>query len=121
MLGEQKSGLRYNLTALDLKAFDAIGYKISTQSLISLTQSSTALTNLQIAAQAYATTATIADRSANVQQMKTDSITYAWGWNGYWEEANDTEVATLPQPASIVGLLGITLLGIISQWWMRRR
>jgi hypothetical protein len=114
MLGEQKAGVRYNVTALDLIGFDAIGYNVGTQSLVDITTTSTFLSNLQTTATTYATTAIVIDRSADVQNMKNDSITYSWGWSGYKEEAHEDETTSVPEPSSVFGLLGMAIFGVRS-------
>jgi hypothetical protein len=100
---------RINISQIDLLALDAIGYNVNTNAAINLS-------TIQQQAAQKAQTALISNRAADVAAMKSDSIVYNWGWNGFWQgtEANSTNPQQVPEAPSTLGILGIALLGIRS-------
>lgn len=92
------------ITSTDLLAFDYIGWDVDYSASLNLGA-------LQSQAQANANNAVIQNRSSDVEQMMDDSGVYHLGWGGWWQ-TEATPAASVPEPASIMGLLGMSLFGM---------
>lgn len=114
-----QSGQIRSISKFDLTAFDYIGWQVNHSATLDLPElfsivqtKAQQIWNLQF--DGNTGNDAIRNRSSEVQNMMTQSGIYDWGWGSYWQTANSTQSQPVPEPASIMGILGLALLGISS-------
>ncbi|MEO0970815.1 MAG: NF038122 family metalloprotease [Cyanobacteria bacterium J06639_18] len=100
------------ITELDLKAFDYIGWEVNYGAQFSLSAlAQTAATN--------ANNASITNRSSDVQSMITASGIYSWDWGGPWQgNQSNNQSQKVSEGSTNAGMLAMILLATIS--WTKR-
>ncbi|MCJ8283730.1 MAG: NF038122 family metalloprotease [Rivularia sp. ALOHA_DT_140] len=112
-----QKGETRTISALDLTAFDYIGWDVNHSAQLNLSALYQSAKNK--ANNIWGNSNYILDRSSDVESMIEDSGIYNWGFNGYSQKfatsENSIQVKSTPEPTSFIGLLGLGLLGIISR------
>jgi hypothetical protein len=96
---------------LDLKAMDYIGWQVNYQAF----NSQLNLSLLKSIAQSKASTATISDRSSDVQAMMKESGIYNLGYGKWWQSEANASPQSVPEPTSVLALFGMALFGLGSR------
>jgi hypothetical protein len=109
-----KAGTRVGLSQLDLLAMDAIGWDLNQQT--ASTAAALDLATLKTLAETEAASAWQGDRSKDVAQMIADSGVYHLGYGKWWETGAEKSPQSVPEPTSVMGLLGMALLGLKSRY-----
>ena len=93
-----------DISLFDLTAMDYIGWDVNYSASLNLS-------NLLSQAQSQAASATIQNRSSDVDQLKQNSGIYDLGPGGWWQGAQ-TSTTDVPEPVATTGLLGLGLWGL---------
>ncbi|MDJ0774953.1 MAG: NF038122 family metalloprotease [Mastigocoleus sp. MO_167.B18] len=96
------------ITELDLKAFDYIGWDVNYAAQLNLSAlAQTAATNTN--------NASILERSSDVEGMITASGVYSWDWGGPWQgNQNNNQSQKVPEGSTNAGMLAMLLLATVS-------
>ncbi len=108
-----KAGTRVGLSTLDLRAMDVIGWDINQQTASN--PAALNLAQLKSLAEKEATSAWQGDRSRDVAQMIANSEVYHLGYSKWWQTGAKESPQSVPEPTSVMGLLGMALLGLKSR------
>jgi hypothetical protein len=108
-----KSGEIRKISKFDLTAFDYIGWQVNNSATLNLPA---LLTNAKTKAQTILGSQSnyIYDRYDNVEDMMVESGIYNWKWGSYWQTADSNQSQQVLEPTSMMGFLGLGLLGICS-------
>jgi PEP-CTERM motif len=109
-----KAGTRVGLSQTDLIAMDAIGWDINQQTVSN--PAALDLARLKALAETEAASAWQGDRSTDVARMIADSDIYSLGYSKWWQSGAEDSPQSVPEPTSVMGLLGMALLGLKSRY-----
>lgn len=108
-----QSGEIRKISKFDLTTFDYIGWQVNHSATLNLPA---LLINAKTKAQTILGSQSnyISDRHQDTANMMVQSGIYNWQWGSYWQTADSAQSQQVPEPTSMMGFLGLGLLGIRS-------